>query len=202
MIILPCTDRELHTQGKGKSALAPENAMKKIAFALCAACMLLFGVTGNALADNIPITASVELSQTEIDQPCQIDVTISISNAGDKDLPGPVYLYYPDGKAVMEFGDGGAVQLAAGDFASWSGKWQVTQKQLEEGRLTFAAKFPDTDENGETVFKSIYFSESIAYKPADDNEARKNNDTNTAQSGVPRAVFAGLILLALLYTIN
>ena len=99
-----------------------------LALALCIALILL--VTGSALAANDSLKFNMELSSSKFTEPKTITVSITVSNAGESDLPGPVTLYYPSGKQVEEFG---SPTLTVGSSKNWSGPWSVTQKELDEG---------------------------------------------------------------------
>ena len=111
----------------------------------------------------------MELSSSRFTGPMTITVSITVTNVGDKDLPGPVKLYYPDAKEVEEFG---SPKLAAGAAKNWIGSWTVTQKELEAGKISFIVRYSDYDENGElkTFAKSIsrriqYTADEPTYVP-------------------------------------
>ena len=113
--------------------------MMKKRLILCLAVMLaltlgLF-VSARATEDNLKV--SMELSETTFTEPKEVTVTIQVTNSGETDMPGPVTLYYPNGKQVEEFG---SPTLAVGTSKTWSGTWAVTQSQLEAGKLTFKLK--------------------------------------------------------------
>ena len=76
----------------------------------------------------------MNLSQTRFTEPGPVTVGIQISNTSDKDLPGPVTLYYPNDRQVEEFG---SPILAGGAVKTWSGVWNVTEDQLINGKITF-----------------------------------------------------------------
>ena len=44
------------------------------------------------------------LETNQFSAPKEITVSISVTNVGESDMPGPVTLYYPSGKQVEEFG--------------------------------------------------------------------------------------------------
>ena len=125
--------------------------------------MLTMGVfvLANAASDNLKI--EMDLSATTFTEPKDITVSIQVSNTGETDMPGPVTLYYPDGKQVEEFG---SPTLAAGMSKSWSGTWSVTQKQLEAGKITFKLKYSIENEAGEMVNKTKNFSMKLNYTGA------------------------------------
>ena len=59
--------------------------------------------TGTAFADD-PMKVSLELSKNTFSEPEMTKVSVSVTNVGDYDLPGPVKLYYPNGRQVEELG--------------------------------------------------------------------------------------------------
>ena len=97
--------------------------------------------------------------------PEEITVSIDVRNAGDEDFPGPVELYYPDLTQVEEFG---SPTLAAGSSRNWEGTWNVTQKELEEGAISFYVRYPVKDETtGEVTTKAKKLKFSISYAGAE-----------------------------------
>ncbi len=140
--------------------------MKRKALLLILLCALLLGIGKVAYAAYDPISVSMDLSKNEFTEPGDVTVSIRVSNVGDDRMPGPVYLYYPDGKAVTGFGDGGAAQLDIGGFETWTGTWRVTQKQLEDGKIIFMVKYPIVNDDGEISHKSKYFNKVVIYSGA------------------------------------
>lgn len=113
-----------------------------------------------------PIKVSMEIKPTKLSGPQTINVAITVKNVGDGDLPGPVTLYYPDGTKISEFG---SPTLSVGTSKTWRGEWQVTQQELEAGKVTFSVKYSaydgDPDETGEPGLKyhKLNFSKNITY---------------------------------------
>ena len=139
-----------------------------------------------ALADD-PMKVSMELSNNKFSKPETITVSIKVTNVGDGDMPSPVTLYYPNGKKVEEFG---SPTLSVGGSKSWSGKWTVTESELEAGKITFKIKYSvytdETDDNGEPrlVGKTKNFSKRILYSGADPEITVNRTITpTTAQKG-------------------
>lgn len=155
-------------RGKGGWAFpyARTTDMSKRVFLALLLCVLLAGIAAGAAADIKPISVKMELSTNTFTGPDDVTVSIRVSNVGDDDLPGSVYLYYPDGKAVTGFGDGGAATLKIGGYETWQGTWHVTQRQLEAGKITFQVKYPVPDENGNINYKSEYYNKTIVYNGA------------------------------------
>lgn len=125
------------------------------------AMLLCLTATASAEIDNVK--EAMELSAYTFTEPTEIDVVIQITNVGDTDMPGPITLYYPDGTLVEEFG---SPTLAAGASKSWSGKWTVTQSQLEAGKITFTVRYSIINDAGELTNKGKNFSMYITYTGA------------------------------------
>ena len=139
---------------------------KNLVLVLALAMLLVLFAAGTAMADNVsdPVKISMELSNNKFSGPGPVTVSITLSNVGDGDLPGPITLYYPSGKKVDEFG---SPTLAVGSSKNWKGTWDVTQKELDNGKLTFSCKYSVYNEDGELVNKVKYFSKKIVFAGAD-----------------------------------
>lgn len=134
--------------------------MKRRMMIFLVALLGLLLVTGVAFAAENPIKVSMQLSESEFTGPAEVTVSIKISNSGNTDLPGPVKLFYPDDKPVEDFGE---PVLAAGTSKSWTGKWNVTKEQLEDGKITFRMSYSLNGDNGTVVKKTSHFSKPINY---------------------------------------
>ncbi len=136
-----------------------------------------------ALADK-PIKVSMELSSTKFTGPKTVNVSITVTNVGDGDLPDKVTLYYPSGKKIEEF------SLSVGASKRWSGEWTVTQSELNAGKVTFSVKYYAYDgplnEDGEPKKQGhkVNFSKKITYSGEEPkvNISREFNP-KTAQKG-------------------
>ncbi len=156
-----------------------------LALALGVALVLL--CVSAALAADDPIKVAMELSKTKFSGPETINVSITVTNVGDGDMPSPVTLYYPGGKKVDEFG---SPTLSVGASKRWSGSWTVTREQLEAGKISFQVRYSyyggEPDEDGEPKLKSIKknFSKKITYTGADPEISVNRTITpTTAQKG-------------------
>ena len=148
-------------QERGQGPKRPRRDMKRklLFFALVLGlCLALFCACA-ALADD-PLKVSMGLETNQFSEPKEITVSISVSNVGESDMPGPVTLYYPSGKQVEEFG---SPTLSVGTTKSWKGKWKVTQEELEAGRITFKIKYTIYNDDGDLVNKTKNFSKRITY---------------------------------------
>ena len=128
--------------------------------ALAAALLLALLCGSAALAAEDPLKVGMALETNQFSEPKEITVSISVSNVGESDMPGPVTLYYPSGKQVEDFG---SPTLSVGTSKNWSGKWKVTQPELDAGRITFKIKYSIYNDEGELVNKTKNFSKKIIY---------------------------------------
>ena len=140
--------------------------MKKKQLGLVLVLVLVLGLlcAGFALAESDSLKFNMELSSSKFTEPKTITVSITVTNTGESDLPGPVTLYYPSGKQVEEFG---SPTLTVGASKNWSGPWTVTQKELEAGKISFIVRYSVYDENGELQTPGIYLTKRIQYTGAE-----------------------------------
>ncbi len=133
---------------------------------LMAAALLL--VAGLATAETDPIVCSMEVTPARLTGPGTVEVTISISNSGSEDMKDPVILYNPVSQVVSEFGTNGAVILKAGETKTWTGKWDVNQRTLENGSVVFFVKYTLYKDSGESYSQSQPIRGKIAYQAGDE----------------------------------
>lgn len=143
---------------------------------------VLFALAGVASANAVDnYNIAIELSSTKFAEPKEITASIKVTNVGETDMPGPVTLYYPNGKQVEEFG---SPTLAAGASKTWSGTWKVTQTQLDNGKITFKLKYSLYNDAGELINKTLNFGQEIEYTGAVTNvEINRTITPTTARKG-------------------
>ena len=148
---------------------------------LILALVLVLLCAASALAADDPLKVSMELSTNKFSEPKEITVSISVSNVGESDMPGPVTLYYPSGKQVDEFG---SPTLTVGTSKSVTVNWKVTQKELEAGRITFKLKYSIYNDDGDLVNKTKNFSKKLIYSGAEPElTVNRTIKPTTAQKG-------------------
>ena len=131
--------------------VSPDNAMKKrILVLVTLAALIILGLVGAALAEEDPISLTMELSATRFSGPAEVTVNIKVSNTTDADMPGPLALYYPSGKIIEDFG---TPTLSAGQSMTWEGTWTVTEDQIKAGRVIFAVQYNYLAEDGSIARK-------------------------------------------------
>ena len=101
-------------------------------------CLLLCLIPAAWAEEDCPIELRMELSQTRFTEPAEVAVDIVVSNVSGEDMPGPMALYYPNGKIIAEFG---TPTLLAGESCTWQGTWNVTTEQLNAGKVVFAVMY-------------------------------------------------------------
>ena len=137
--------------------------MRKKLFTALVMLAALLCLSAAAMAADSPVSIAMTLSQTKFTEPGPVTVGIQVSNVSDSDLPGPVTLYYPNGKQVEEFGQ---PALAEGAVSTWSGLWSVTEDQLKNGKITFSIRYTTYNDEDELITKQVYFSKPITYEGA------------------------------------
>nr|MBR4281075.1 hypothetical protein [Clostridia bacterium] len=124
--------------------------MKKRILVLAALmALIVLGLFSVAVAEE-PVSMKMDLSATRFSGPAEVKVTISVSNTTDADMPGPLALYYPNGKMISEFG---TPTLAAGQTKTWEGTWMVTEEQIKAGKVLFAVQYSYLAEDGSVARK-------------------------------------------------
>ena len=154
---------------------------KRLLLALTLGLVLVIICAASALAADDALKFNMELSATKFTEPKTITVSITVTNAGEGDMPGPVTLYYPSGKQIDEFG---SPTLSVGASRNWSGEWTVTEDELKAGKISFQVHYPIYNDNGELVEKKIKISKRIQYSGAEPKLTVERSITpGTAQKG-------------------
>lgn len=136
---------------------------KHLMLFLAIAAVLGMLLAGPAAADS-PLIIKGQLDKTVFTGPAKVTVAITISNAGEGDMPGPVTLYYPSGKQVEEFG---SPTLTVGASRSWAGTWDVSQKELEAGKVSFTVRYSAYNDDGVLENKANRINFAIQYTGAE-----------------------------------
>ena len=159
---------------------------KRLFLALALGIVLVLLCASAALAER-PIKVSMEFSKYKLSGPETITVSITVTNIGDGDLPAPVTLYYPDGSKIEDFG---SPTLSVGKSKRWTGDWDVTQEELNAGKVTFSVRYSAYDgaigDDGEPSLKDhkLNFSKDVTNLGTDPQITVKRTITpTTAQKG-------------------
>ena len=143
---------------------------------------LLLG--GAALAADDTIVCSMEVSPSTLAAPGEVSVTITISNASETDMKDPLTLYSPTSEVVSDFGENGSVTLKAGEVKTWTGKWDVNQRTLDNGQIVFFIKYFTYKANGEREAQSQPIRGKLNVTEAKSNiEIKRTISPGTARSG-------------------
>lgn len=122
----------------------------------------MLGVSAALAEEDCPIELRMELSQTRFTAPAEVTVDIVVTNVSDQDMPGPMALYYPNGKMIAEFG---TPTLKAGETRTWEGRWTVTEEQLKQGRVIFAIQFTTLENDSITRKVRSYYTPVVWEEP-------------------------------------
>ena len=124
--------------------------------------LLLPGAFATTAEAGLTFTLSVE--PASLTAPGTVTVSARVANAGDEDITVPLSLKDPDGRLVTSFGDGGSLfPLKSGQSMPWQGQYQVTQAQLDEGKLVYTLNYNKTDAQGNIVEHNLPATAEIEF---------------------------------------
>ena len=157
-----------HAEGRKGRLRRPTYMMKRKGIVLCLVLAVFMLLAGFAAAETTdPIVASMELTPSKITGPGEVTVTITISNSSDKDLQDPVVLYDPAAQIVADFGTNGSAMLKAGETRTWTGKYDVNQRTLDNGFVVYYVKYTLYNESGKAVEQSQSIRQKISLQTAE-----------------------------------
>ena len=136
---------------------------RRLIIVITAAAVLLALLCASAFAAEDPLKVAMQLSTMNFTAPQTVNVSIQVSNISDSDMPGPMTLYDPDDNQIEGFG---SPTLAVGASKTWEGTWDVTQSQLEAGKITFKLRYSVYNDEGKLVSKTRSFHKPITYEGA------------------------------------
>ncbi len=126
--------------------------------------MLTLSLCASAQTAEAGLSFTLSVEPASLTAPGTVTVSARVSNAGAEDITVPLSLKDPDGKLVTSFGDGGSLfPLKSGQSMPWQGQYQVSQKQLDEGKLVYTLHYNKTDAQGNIVEQNLPATASIAY---------------------------------------
>ena len=104
-------------------------------------CMLLSAATAWAAADPVRVSSLSEPQSVISEQ--EVDITIKIYNSSEADLAGDIILYDPAGSPLETYKG-----LKGENSVTYTGKWNVTQEQIDTGKIKYYIKYTVDTENG------------------------------------------------------
>ena len=134
--------------------------------ALCALILVLVALTTVAFANEDPVSCAIELSPAYLSGPGEVNVTITISNTTDEDLKEPVILFSPQAEIITDFGNGGSAILKAGESQTWTGTYNINERELEQGFIQYFAKYTAYKENGQAAPRSQAIRATVSRQEA------------------------------------
>lgn len=121
---------------------------------------LLFALP--AYADDM-INFSLSVEPSSLSAPGPVTVSLRVVNEGDADMTEPVLVFDPDGKIVTSFGDGGQAIIKKGDFVTAQHTYNVTQAQLDAGKLDYTLSYNQINAEGQVMVQTVLKSAALTY---------------------------------------
>lgn len=107
---------------------------------------------------------TMEADPATMTAPGKVNITVRLSNSGETDIDTELKLYDADDKLVSGFYEDGALhQLKVGDTKVWTGEYEVTQKQLDAGKVIFTVKAEATDPDGNAAVIAVPAEALLTY---------------------------------------
>ena len=162
--------------------LFAQRTKNRVALLLALLAVMLFFALPAAAEE--PLSFSLSVDPASLTQPGPVTVSLRVGNNSGADMTEPVSLQDPDGQVVTAFGDGGQALIKQGEFITAQQTYEVTQAQLNEGKLTYTLSYNQVDENGEVVVQTLAKSAVVAYTGTNvDLTVNRNIDPEVVRSG-------------------
>ena len=135
-------------EGRKEPFAAPENRMdnrargvRLIAALMVILCMLCNAAVAFAAADPVRVSSLSEPQSVISEQ--EVNITIKVYNSSQEDLTGDIILYDPSGSPLETYNG-----LKGENSVTYTGKWNVTSKEIEAGKIKFYIRYTVETENG------------------------------------------------------
>ena len=115
--------------------------VRLIAVLMMIVCLLLSGATALAAADPVRVSSLSEPQSVISEQ--EVSITIKVYNSSQEDLTGDVILYDPLGSPLETYSG-----LKGENSVTYTGKWNVTQEQIDKGKINYYIRYTVETENG------------------------------------------------------
>ncbi len=126
--------------------------------------VVLLAASSSALTDAGSISFAMSVDPVTLKAPGEVTVSIRVANVGTEDITVPMTLYDADDKIITAAFDGGAItSLKVNEVVTWEGKWQVSQKHLDAGKIIFNLRLNTTDAAGAVAQVSVAASAGIVF---------------------------------------
>lgn len=169
---------------------------RKIAF-ICIVALALSGlVAAQATSAAADISFVISAEPSTLTAPGKVQLSARIANIGDADISAPILLLDADNKPVPSFFDGGSLYpLKKGEMRTWQTAWNVTQQQLDAGKIAFTLKYDKADATGAVSEVSLPVAAPI-------NAAGANAQFSATRKIVPEVVRSGSEVKVLYELVN
>lgn len=127
--------------------------------------VLLTGTTVFAESPQQDISFTMSVDPTSLTAPGEVTVSVRVANISQGDINTALSLFDADDKPVTAFYDGGSLlSLKLNEARTWQGTYNVTQAQLDQGKLTFSLRYAKTDADGSVTQVTLPASADIAFE--------------------------------------
>ena len=108
---------------------------------LLTVCMICSAAAAFAAADPVRVSSLSEPQSVISEQ--EVDITIKVYNSSQEDMENDVILYNPVGSPVETYKG-----LKGENSVTYTGKWNVTQEEIEKGKINYYIRYTVETENG------------------------------------------------------
>lgn len=113
--------------------------------------VLMLALCGVAAADADPIRVSSLSEPQSVISEQDVSITIKIYNSSQTDMQEEITLFNPAGISVEKYSG-----LKGEQSVTYTGKWHVTQDQIEEGRIKYYIQYTvDTGSGAQTATRTV-----------------------------------------------
>ncbi|MBQ4608916.1 MAG: hypothetical protein IJN79_02380 [Clostridia bacterium] len=114
------------------------------ALALVMTVLMLF-LCGGAMADADPIRVSSLSEPQSVISEQEVSITIKVYNSSQTDMEEEITLFNPEGISVQKYSG-----LKGEQSVTYTGKWNVTRDQIDEGKIKYYIRYTVDTANGPT----------------------------------------------------
>ena len=107
--------------------------------------VLMLFLCGGAMADADPIRVSSLSEPQSVISEQEVSITIKVYNSSQTDMEEEITLFNPEGISVQKYSG-----LKGEQSVTYTGKWNVTRDQIDEGKIKYYIRYTVDTANGPT----------------------------------------------------
>ena len=134
--------------------------------ALLAVLVVVFLSMGFAYAETAQqdISFTMSVDPTSLTAPGEVTVSVRVANISQADINTALSLFDADDKPVTSFYDGGSLYShKLNEARTWQGAYNVTQEQLDAGKITFTLRYVKPGADGSDIQVMLPASADIEF---------------------------------------